>query len=73
MHFHILFQNYTLSIGDIAFRIAKNIELYNKKNEISVEDSKRSGIVVSDINEVRLFFMCNVFLNKGLFDQYRPC
>jgi len=40
--------------GDIAFRIAKNIELYNKKNEISVEDSKRSSIVVSDINEAML-------------------
>jgi len=40
--------------GDIAFRIAKNIELYNKKNQVDIEDAKRSGVMISDINEAML-------------------
>jgi len=42
--------------GDIAFRIANNIERYNKKNQINAEGEnvKPSQILVSDINEAML-------------------
>jgi len=40
--------------GDIAFRIAKNIELFNKKNQINADEAKQSGVLISDINEAML-------------------
>ena len=73
--------NQTLSTGDIAFRIAKNIELFNKKNQINADEAKQSGVLISDINEVnlpysfemsfcRIFFIysCLVLLIKAMLE-----